>query len=83
VNTGAMLRVVNPFSAERWKIQVIDSSENGVKLAIPVFLEPRMIVQIQLADTVLFAEVRYCRPAGSVFHAGVQVQERHQTSRSA
>jgi hypothetical protein len=34
-----------------------------------------MVVQLSVRDLFILAEVRYCRPAGTEFHAGVLIQD--------
>jgi hypothetical protein len=71
----ASLRVLNPVSFARSPARVLDMSPEGLKLRVSEFLHPGSTIQIRLADTIAFGEVRYCKPAGSAFHVGVQLQD--------
>jgi hypothetical protein len=53
----------------------LDASKEGLKLLVPNELMRGMVVQLSVRDLFILAEVRYCRPAGTEFHAGVLIQD--------
>lgn len=69
------MRVLEPLSAGLSEIQVLDASEEGLKLSVPRFLPPGALVQIHLKSAIALAEVRYCLSAEQEFHAGVALQD--------
>ncbi len=46
-----------------------------MRIELPVEVDPGTELQVQLKDAMAFAEVRYCRPVGDKFHAGVKIVE--------
>jgi hypothetical protein len=71
----AAVIVLQPTVSGRLKTRVLDASKSGMKLLIPCELMPGAVVQVHLRDLFILAEVRYCRPVGETFHAGVLIQD--------
>jgi hypothetical protein len=72
---AASIRVLSPASSARASARVLDTSRDGLKLRVSEFLHPGATIQVRVTDTVSFGEVRYCQPAGSAFHVGVQIRD--------
>lgn len=75
LDVSASLKAINPLSAQRSEIRIIDASTGGLKLQVPEFIHPGTSIQIRLKRTIALAEVRYCHPAGTEFHVGVRLQD--------
>ena len=71
----AVLTRLNPLLAGRFPVHILNISIGGLKVHVPEALEPGTIVQLRLRAAVLTAEVRYCIPAGSHFHAGLRTTD--------
>jgi len=71
----AFLHILNPVSANRLDIGVLDVSERGMKLLVGQFLLRGTTVQVRLKETVAKGEVRYCVPAKEGFHVGVLIED--------
>ena len=54
-----ILRSFSPLLAERWPIEVIDVSRNGIGLLVPVHLSTGVLVQVRFGGSVALGEVRY------------------------
>ena len=52
---------------------IVDTAQNGVRLGLPVALEPGVLIQIRRKGGITMAEVRYCIPVGSGFHIGARI----------
>jgi len=72
---AASIRTLSPASSARASARVLDTSRDGLKLRVSEFLHPGATIQVRVTHTVAFGEVRYCQPAGSAFHAGVQIRD--------
>lgn len=76
VDEPASIRVLRPSSTCRRSVaRVLQTSREGLRLRVSEFLHPGATIQIHMADTIAFGEVRYCQPTGSAFQAGVQVRD--------
>jgi hypothetical protein len=61
---------------QRLSAIVLDVSRSGLRLEIQTRIGQCAQVEITLPrDVVIFGEVRYCRPAGADFHAGVLIAD--------
>jgi len=69
-----VLQQINPFSAHRFNVRVIDTSTEGMRIESPLTLEPGTLIKLRTKDKLVFGEVRHCRAIASVFHAGIQLQ---------
>ena len=69
------MKLLNPLSAVRTNVHVLDGSKGGMKLSVSEALQPGTVVQIRLKDTFTLAEVRYCVKVGTKFHVGVRLQD--------
>lgn len=55
---------------------VVDVSRSGLRLEIPIAVGRGEQVKITLPrQAVILGEIRYCKKAGAVYHAGVLIQE--------
>jgi len=71
----AQLRVLEPAALEPERVQILDVTGEGLKIAVSQPLVSGALVQIRLADSVVVAEVRNCRHAGECYHAGIEVHD--------
>ena len=71
----AVMTVLKPERSTRIAMRIVDTSKEGMKLRIPHHLMTGTIVQVHVRDLFILAEVRYCIPAGKLFHAGVQIHD--------
>jgi hypothetical protein len=61
---------------QRLSALVLDVSRSGLRLGIQTRIGQLAQVEIMLPrEVVVFGEVRYCRPAGTDFHAGVLIAD--------
>ena len=74
ISAGAQIEI-GGFPVQSLRGIVRDVSCSGVCLEVPTFIENGRPVRINLNAIVIDGEVRYCRPAGNTFHAGVLVRE--------
>ncbi len=74
-NDPAVLIVLKPELSTRTKVRILDASREGLKLEVPRELMRGMVVQVNVRDLFILAEVRYCRAVGDAFHAGVHIQD--------
>ena len=52
-----------------------DASRTGMRLALPMAVSSGAQIKIKIGDaSPLLGQVRYCRSAGSVYYAGVELQ---------
>lgn len=76
----ATLRLLNPLQASvRIFAHVIESSRGGLKLRLDRPLMPGTLIQVRTGGRLLLGEVRFCNSVGSVFHAGVRLQDVFET----
>lgn len=55
---------------------ILNVSKSGVQLELTASLPPQATIEILASDGLaIFGEVRYCRPAGTVYHAGVHIHD--------
>ena len=71
----AVLTVLRPDQSPRTRVRILNASKVGLKLEVPNELMRGMVVQVNVRDLFILAEVRHCRPAGESFHAGVLIQD--------
>jgi len=69
------LRVLHPAAVESEEVLILDTSRDGLKLAVSRLLEPGTLVQIRLRDFIVLAEVRHCNSSGETYHAGVRIED--------
>jgi hypothetical protein len=72
---AASIRVLSPASSGKTSARVLDTSKDSLQLRVSEFIHPGATIQVRFTDTVAFGEVRFCRPAGSAFHAGVLIRD--------
>ena len=56
-------------------VRVLDVSKSGLKLSTSESIDPGTIVRVHIKGSLVMAEVRYCAPVGSEFHAGIKLQD--------
>jgi hypothetical protein len=71
----AVLTVLKPEHSPRITMRIVDTSTGGLKLQLPRELMTGTIVQVRVRERFILAEVRYCIPDASHFHAGVRIQD--------
>jgi len=71
----AVMTVLRPERSSHMETTVLDASKEGLKLRVPLELLRGAIVQVHVRDLFILAEVRYCRPVGATFYAGVLIQD--------
>jgi hypothetical protein len=70
------LRCLAPLQRERWSVQIVDVSKNGLGLLAPTKLSPGVVVQIQSGTTFALGEVRHSRRISEhQFHIGIKLQD--------
>ncbi len=73
---AGFLRSFAPLSEERWPVQVIDVSRNGLGLLVPVRFSPGVLVQIQIDKTFALGEVMFSTEIGErEFRTGIRLQD--------
>lgn len=55
--------------------RIVNISKRGMKLRLPVALQPGVGVQARMGGKIIMAEVRYCLPQGGEFHVGIEIQD--------
>ena len=56
---NGFLRCLAPLMLDRWPVQVIDVSRNGLGLLVPTRLAQGALVQVHIGDVFALGEVRY------------------------
>jgi PilZ domain len=74
-NDPARIKVLYPTTYQTLSGRILDRSQDGLKVEVRCVLEPGMLVEVLSDRFIAIAEVRYCVPAGGVFHAGVRIQD--------
>jgi hypothetical protein len=69
----AQVSVVGAATSEPMEVRVMDVSRGGMRLRLLQMLSHGTMLRVQLRDTAVLAEVRYCVASNDVFVAGVQV----------
>jgi PilZ domain len=54
---------------------ILDVSRSGLRIALPQRVDRGEQVKVKLRESVIFGEVRYCRAASGIFHAGIRIQD--------
>lgn len=76
VDQPASVRLLGPTVSRRTAAaRVVQTSREGLRLRVAEFVHPGSTIQVHMADTVAFGEVRYCQPAGSSFNIGIQIRD--------
>jgi len=53
--------------------RVVDISQEGIRLLLPIAFAPGAVVRIDIQSSVLFGHVVYCEPEGQLSRTGVEV----------
>ncbi len=70
------LRCFAPLLPERWPVEIIDVSKNGLGLLVPVQLPPGALVQVQVGKTFVLGEVTHSKKiSDQEFRAGIGLQD--------
>lgn len=75
IDEPASLQVLNPFSASKWDVRIVDVSRGGLRTCTPNPLIKDSLIKIQMQFTVSCGDVRYCIPAETGFYAGVRLHD--------
>ena len=76
LSDAVFLRSFSPLLLDRWPVQIIDVSKNGLGLLVPAHLSPGSLVQVQSGATFALGEVRYSRQISEFqFHTGIRLQD--------
>lgn len=74
-NDPAVLIVLKPELSTRTKARILDASKDGLKIEVSRELMRGMVVQVNVRNLFILAEVRYCHAVGGGYHAGVHIQD--------
>jgi len=74
-NDPATIQQVNPFSANRTDVCVLDISQGGLGIHSSVSLWPGNFVKVRIRSAIAFGVVRYCVTRENGFHVGVLLQD--------
>jgi hypothetical protein len=77
---AAFLTILKPERSPRITMRIVDTSTGGLKLQLHRQLMAGTLVQVRVRELFILAEVRYCIPDTSHFHAGVRIQDVFQLS---
>lgn len=61
VSGTGILRSFSPLLPERWRVELIDVSNNGIGLLVPIRLQVGVLVQLRFGGRVALGEVRYSK----------------------
>jgi Putative zinc-finger len=76
ISDAVFLRSLSPAMPDRWPVQIVDVSKNGLGLLVPTLLSPGCVVQVQSGATLALCEVRHCREIGEhLFYADIKLQD--------
>lgn len=64
-----------PSTLERFGIEVLDVSRNGLRIRTPRFLSRGAVVVVDIRETVIQGEVRYCVEKDDGFQVGLYIRE--------
>lgn len=74
--TVPLLRSFSPLQPERWPVEIVDVSKNGLGLIVPIHLSPGSLVQIKIGSRFVLGEVRYCKAINDrEFRIGVRLHD--------
>jgi hypothetical protein len=73
VDLPAVLRL--PESEEPFKVRIIDTSDSGLGMHVPVEINIGTTVAVEFARGTIVGEIRNCVPLKSYFRAGLAVEE--------
>ena len=68
------LKVLEP-SAVAFTGQILDISQNGLKITLSARLRPGQYVQTRMGGRIVMAEVRYCLQEGAHFVVGLEIKD--------
>lgn len=76
ISDAVSLRSLSPALPDRWPVQIVDISKNGLGLLVPTRLPPGVLVQVQSGRTFALGEVRYSRQISEhEFHTGIRLHD--------
>jgi hypothetical protein len=55
--------------------RVTDASSSGLSILLPLTTQPQDLLQLEIADSVLYAHVIHSTPEGPEFRIGVEVEQ--------
>ena len=71
----ASLQVLEPFSAEKWDVRIVDVSLDGLRAHTARMLAPGSLIKVKMRYSVACGDVRYCVAADNGFYAGVRLHD--------
>jgi hypothetical protein len=75
VEEAAIVFSVQPESSEAIPVCIVDASQNGIGIRMPLELLPGTLIRIRIGPSaVLIGEVRHTVPCGMEFQAGVHIE---------
>ena len=75
VSEAAVLTVCSDVGGGIYAVTVLDKSNSGMRISIPVAVSVGTAVEIRRSDGVIRAAVRYCRDVGQGYNLGVEVTD--------
>ena len=73
---AGFLRSLSPLLPDRWPIQVIDTSKDGLILLVPTHLLPGSLIQVQIGKAFALGEVGDSKRISEYeFHTGIRLQD--------
>lgn len=73
---AGILRSFSPLLPERWPVEVVDVSKNGMGLLVPVHLMIGSLVQVRFGGRVGLGEVRYSgKTSEHQFRTGIRLYD--------
>jgi hypothetical protein len=74
-NDSAVAKILEAGSESLMDARVLDVSAGGVCLQVPQAVRPGTAIQVNLGNTLVKGEVRYCIEADGSFRLGVQIED--------
>jgi hypothetical protein len=74
VNGSAVLQILNPFSAERSDVLLVDLSANGLKLLVRKPVRLGSFVKVRMKSYIAFGDSRHCGSTAEGYFVGVQLR---------
>jgi hypothetical protein len=73
---AGFLRSLSPLLPDRWPVQIIDTSKDGLVLLVPTHLLPGALIQVQIGKAFALGEVGDSKQISEhEFHTGIRLQD--------
>lgn len=72
---SAKIQSLSPFNPNWSTVSLADVSKGGLRLESDETLGVGTHIHVRLNNAIIFGDVRYCKPAGEKFHAGIEIQD--------